>query len=81
MVAGFRNTALFFSLFFWQSPLTFEHLGEHERDESRRDVLRDGVVRSEAEAHDNSNQHHDLGGHQNLPSGDKQEKHTWESMR
>jgi hypothetical protein len=71
------DSETFCIVIFLQKALTFEHLGEHERDESRRDVLRGGAMRSEAEAHDYADQHHDLGGHQNLPSGDKQEKYAW----
>jgi hypothetical protein len=51
-----------------QSLLTFEHLSEYERDESRRDVLWNGVVWGETEAHDYADQHHDFRGHKNLPS-------------
>lgn len=40
--------------------LTFEHLSEDERDESRGDVLRDGVVRGETEAHGYADQDHDF---------------------
>lgn len=46
-----------FSLLF---TVTFEHLSEDERDESRGDVLRDGVVRGETEAHGYADQDHDF---------------------
>ena len=59
-----------------QSLLTFENLGEYERDESWRDVLWDGVVWGETEAHDYADQHHDFRGHKNLPSVVKQKKYV-----
>ena len=59
-----------------QSLLTFENLSEYERDDSWRDVLWDGVVWGETEAHDYADQHHDFRGHKNLPSVVKQEKYV-----